>query len=117
MDDDLMERLLKRAKPSRVPAGGFLDKDGRSHTTQFREVPGEPLCAEAAEEIARLKAALRPFAAEGKKWLGTFEAFDDLSLLCGEDYGLMDRSCRNAEFTIGDLKCAASALAGKDEPK
>jgi hypothetical protein len=61
-------------------------------------------------EITRLRDALRPFALEGRKWLGTNAAHDDLKLLCGEEWGLMDRQTRSAEFTIGDLKRAVAVL-------
>jgi hypothetical protein len=64
---------------------------------------------------AELVILLRPFAAEGRKWLATSEAFDDLKLLCGEDYGLMNQRCREAEFTIGDLKRAVAALDNANE--
>ena len=58
-----------------------------------------------------LIAALAPFAAEGRKWALTPPVFDGLRLLCAEDYGLLNRSSREAEFTIGDLKRAADVFA------
>ena len=52
---------------------------------------------------------LIPFAKEGLKWITT-EGYDDLTLLCGEEYALMNRGSREASFTVGDLKRAARAL-------
>jgi hypothetical protein len=57
-----------------------------------------------------LTEALRPFADEGRKWLGTNPAHDNLRLLCAEDWGLLERPCREAMFTVGDLKRAVAAM-------
>jgi hypothetical protein len=62
-----------------------------------------------AERVILLRAALRPFASEGRKWTGTNPAFDDLTLLCAEDYPHMTRWGREADFTIGDFKRAVAA--------
>lgn len=62
-----------------------------------------------AEKVAMLRAALRPFAIEGRKWVGTAPVFDDLKLLVAEDYPLLVRPAREAAFTIGDLKRASAA--------
>ena len=51
---------------------------------------------------------LLPFIREGRKWVGTHPAHDDLTLLCGEDWPHMTRRVREAAFTVGDLKRAAA---------
>jgi hypothetical protein len=61
-------------------------------------------------KLEKLREALRPFAREGEKWLGTPAVHDDLVLLVGEDYCMMEHRGRDAEFTIGDLKRAARLL-------
>ena len=63
-----------------------------------------------AERAILLRAALRPFAEEGRKWLGTNPLHDDLTLLCGEEWSLLDSKRREASFTVGDLKRAVAAF-------
>ena len=63
-----------------------------------------------AERAILLRAALRPFAEEGRKWLGTNPLHDDLTLLCGEEWSLLDSKRGEASFTVGDLKRAVAAF-------
>jgi hypothetical protein len=63
-----------------------------------------------AERVILLRAALRPFADEGREWLGVHPAHDDLTLLCAEDWHLIDSKRREAAFTVGDFKRAVAAF-------
>ena len=62
-----------------------------------------------SDRVILLRAALRPFVSEGRKWLGTNPAFDNLMLLCAEDHPHMYNPHREADFTVGDFKRAVAA--------
>lgn len=62
-----------------------------------------------AERVIVLRAALRPFVEEGRKWLAVDPTQDDLPLLCAEDWAQLDRHSGEAAFTVGDFKRAVAA--------